>query len=36
MCAPAKFATTLAKRAEKDGKAGVFVMTEMGSFYLAE
>ncbi len=32
----AKFARTLAKRAETDGKAGVFALTEMGSFFIAE
>ena len=32
----AKFAATLAERAEKDGKAGVFALTEMGSFFIAE
>jgi hypothetical protein len=32
----ANFAATLAKGAEKDGKAGVFALTEMGSFFLAE
>ncbi len=31
-----KFVTTLAKRAEGDGKAGVFGLTEMGSFFIAE
>jgi hypothetical protein len=31
-----KFATTLAKRAESDGKSGVFGLTEMGSFFIAE
>ncbi|MDQ3837214.1 MAG: MEDS domain-containing protein [Thermoproteota archaeon] len=31
-----KFATTLAKRAESDGKEGVFALTEMGSFFIAE
>jgi hypothetical protein len=31
-----KFVTTLAKRAERDGKAGVFALTEMGSFFIAE
>ena len=31
-----KFATTLAKRAESDGKSGVFALTEMGSFFIAE
>jgi hypothetical protein len=32
----ANFATTLAKRAERDGKASVFGLTEMGSFFIAE
>ncbi len=32
----ANFAATLAKRAEKGGKKGVFALTEMGSFFLAE
>ncbi len=31
-----KFATTLVKRAERDGKSGVFALTEMGSFFIAE
>jgi hypothetical protein len=31
-----KFATTLAKRAESDRKSGVFGLTEMGSFFIAE
>lgn len=31
-----KFATTLAKRAESDRKSGVFALTEMGSFFIAE
>jgi KaiC/GvpD/RAD55 family RecA-like ATPase len=31
-----KFATTLVKRAESDGKEGVFALTEMGSFFVAE
>ncbi len=31
-----KFATTLAKQAEREGKAGVFALTEMGSFFIAE
>jgi hypothetical protein len=31
-----KFATTLAKRAESDGKSGVFALTEMGSFFITE
>jgi hypothetical protein len=31
-----KFATTLAKRAERDRKSGVFALTEMGSFFIAE
>ena len=31
-----KFATTLAKRAEGDRKSGVFALTEMGSFFIAE
>jgi hypothetical protein len=31
-----KFATTLAKRAERHGKAGVFGLTEMGSFFIVE
>jgi hypothetical protein len=32
-----KFATTLAKRAaESDAKSGVFALTEMGSFFIAE
>jgi hypothetical protein len=30
------FARTLAKRAERGGKAGVFALTEMGSFFIAE
>jgi hypothetical protein len=30
------FITTVAKRAERDGKAGVFGLTEMGSFFIAE
>jgi hypothetical protein len=30
------FATTLAKRAESDRKSGVFALTEMGSFFIAE
>ena len=32
----ANLATTVAKRAEIDGKAGVFGLTEMGSFFIAE
>jgi hypothetical protein len=32
----AKFALTLTERAERDGKAGVFALTEMGSFFIAE
>lgn len=32
----AKFVTTLVKQAERDGKAGVFALTEMGSFFIAE
>ena len=32
----ANFATTLAKRAERDGKVRVFGLTEMGSFFIAE
>jgi hypothetical protein len=32
----AKFVTTLAKRAEREGKSGVFALTEMGSFFIAE
>ena len=32
----AKFAATLARTAERDGKAGVFALTEMGSFFIAE
>ena len=31
-----KFATTLDKRAEYDRKSGVFGLTEMGSFFIAE
>jgi hypothetical protein len=31
-----KFGTTLAKRAERQGKAGIFALTEMGSFFIAE
>jgi hypothetical protein len=31
-----KFATALAKRAESDRKSGVFALTEMGSFFIAE
>ena len=31
-----KFVTTLIKQAERDGKAGVFALTEMGSFFVAE
>lgn len=31
-----KFAITVAKRAERDGKTGVFAMTDMGSFFVAE
>jgi MEDS: MEthanogen/methylotroph, DcmR Sensory domain len=31
-----KFVTTLVKRAERDGKAGVFALTEMGSFFIAQ
>jgi hypothetical protein len=31
-----KFATTLAKQAESDGKSRVFRLTEMGSFFIAE
>ena len=31
-----KFATTLAKRAERGRKSGVFALTEMGSFFIAE
>lgn len=31
-----KFVTTLAKRAESDRKSGVFGLTEMGSFFIAE
>jgi hypothetical protein len=31
-----KFVTTLVKQAERDGKAGVFALTEMGSFFIAE
>ncbi|HJU33640.1 MAG TPA: MEDS domain-containing protein [Nitrososphaera sp.] len=31
-----KFVTTLARRAERDGKGGVFALTEMGSFFIAE
>ncbi|HEU0144169.1 MAG TPA: MEDS domain-containing protein [Nitrososphaera sp.] len=30
-----KFVTTLVKQAERDGKAGVFALTEMGSFFIA-
>ncbi|HKI09306.1 MAG TPA: hypothetical protein VKA09_13000 [Nitrososphaeraceae archaeon] len=36
MCTAARFVTTLAERAEKEGKAGVFGLTEMGSFFMAE
>jgi len=32
----AKFVTTLVKKAETDRKAGVFALTEMGSFFIAE
>jgi hypothetical protein len=32
----AKFVTTLVKQAERDGKAGVFALTEMGSFFITE
>jgi hypothetical protein len=32
----AKFAASLARTAERDGKAGVFALTEMGSFFIAE
>ncbi len=32
----AKFALTVTKRAERDGKSGVFALTEMGSFFIAE
>jgi hypothetical protein len=31
-----KFVTTLAKQVERDEKAGVFALTEMGSFFIAE
>ena len=31
-----KFATTLVKRAESERKSGVFALTEMGSFFIAE
>ena len=31
-----KFVTTLVKQAERDGKAGVFALTEMGSFFIGE
>ena len=31
-----KFVTTLVKQAQRDGKAGVFALTEMGSFFIAE
>jgi hypothetical protein len=31
-----KFVTTLVKQAERDGKAGVFALTDMGSFFIAE
>jgi hypothetical protein len=31
-----KFGTTLAKRAERQGKAGIFALTETGSFFIAE
>jgi hypothetical protein len=31
-----KFVTTLVKQAERDGKTGVFALTEMGSFFIAE
>jgi hypothetical protein len=36
MYGAAKFVTTLAKRAEREGKSGVFALTEMGSFFIAE
>lgn len=32
----AKFATNLVKQAETEGKSGVFALTEMGSFFIAE
>ncbi len=32
----AKFVTTVVKRAKREGKAGVFALTEMGSFFIAE
>ena len=31
-----KFVTTLVKQAERDGKAGVYALTEMDSFFIAE
>ena len=31
-----KFVTTLVKQAERDGKAGVYALTEMGSFFIAD
>jgi MEDS: MEthanogen/methylotroph, DcmR Sensory domain len=31
-----KFGTTVAKRAERERKAGIFALTEMGSFFIAE
>ena len=31
-----KFGTTVAKRTEREGKAGIFALTEMGSFFIAE
>jgi MEDS: MEthanogen/methylotroph, DcmR Sensory domain len=31
-----RFVTTLVKQAERDGKAGVFALTDMGSFFIAE
>jgi hypothetical protein len=31
-----KFGTIVAKRAERQGKAGIFALTEMGSFFIAE
>jgi hypothetical protein len=32
----AKFVTAVAKRAEREGKSGVFALTEMGSFFVAD
>jgi hypothetical protein len=31
-----KFVATLARRAERDGKSGIFALTEVGSFFIAE